>query len=340
VRELETAGHQARALVRRTSDLHGLAGTKAPLVYADITDAEDVRAAVREVDVVIHCAAIYSYWGRSADDLHRSNVDGTHVLLEACAEAGVGRFVVTSSSVTLGSADGPMTRDENDRPVPADETIDYYQSKQRQEATALTRGAELGLDVVVANPTVVVGGPDRRPAPSNAVLVRYLMDPLRTTFPGGCNIVSVRDVAAGHVLLAEHGRPGERYVLGGENWTWAGIHQAVSELCGTYGPGLPATRTSAYVAAAAHELLARLTGGTPSATRAEALTVGRYYWYRHDRAAALGYQPRPARQALAEAVGWLLTSPHVPSFVRAALRPHPEVYENRLLLPGPIPKQG
>jgi dihydroflavonol-4-reductase len=333
VRRLESGGHQVRALVRRGSDQRGLSSTNAERVRGDLTNADSLRRAAEGVEAIVHCAAVFSYWGWTPEELRATNVDGTTAVLTAAHDAGVRRVVVTSSSVTLGSSAGPVARGEDDRPSPDEPSPDYFRSKVDQEQAALDTGVRLGLDVVVANPTIVVGGPDWRLVPSNALITRYLADPSRTTFPGGCNIVSVRDVADGLTLLLERGEAGTRYVLGGENWTWASIHRTVSELAGTWGPGAMSTPTAAYLGAAGHELLAWITSATPAATRAEARTVGRYFWYRHDRAAALGYQPSAARQALAEAVAWLVTSPHLSAYVRAWLRPTPEVFANRELVP-------
>jgi dihydroflavonol-4-reductase len=172
---------------------------------------------------------------------------------------------------------------------------------------------------------MTVGAPDYRLVPSNQVIVRYLQDPWRVTFPGGCNIVHVQDVARGHILAARHGSPGGRYLLGGENMEWSLMHRTVADLCGVPGPTLLATHTGAFLAASAMEAAAWLTGRAPHATRAETKTLGRYYWYSHARAAALGYAPRPARRALAEAIAWLMTSSHLPAAVAARLRPGREV---------------
>ncbi|WP_066927370.1 NAD-dependent epimerase/dehydratase family protein [Streptomyces sp. NBRC 110611] len=332
VRALLGAGHEVRALVRRSSDTRHLRALGVPVVHADLRTPASLRPAFEDCETVFHCAAVFAYWDITREELARANVDGTREVLRAAAAAGVRRVVVTSSSVTCGSSDGPATRDETG--LPGEEYLpDYFLTKLEQERAALASGAELGLEVVAACPTIVVGGPDWRLVPSNALLTRYLADPLRTTYPGGCNIVSVRDIADGHVLLAEKGAAGERYLLGGENWAWRTIHQTVSELCGTHGPWATATHTGAYLAATVAEIRAVLNARPPSTTRAEARTMGRYYWYRHGKAAALGYTPRPARQALAEALGWLVTSPHLPDRVRSGLRPHPEVMSARELLP-------
>ncbi|WP_457518703.1 NAD-dependent epimerase/dehydratase family protein [Streptomyces sp. TE33382] len=335
VQALREAGHEARALVRRGSDTRQLRALGVPMAHAGLSDRDALRAAFDGCDTVFHCAAVYAYWDITREELTRDNVEGTRAVLRAAAAAGVHRVVVTSSSVTCGSSGGPVARDEDS--VPGDEYLpDYFISKTEQERAALGCGAELGLDVVAACPTIVVGGPDRRLVPSNALLVRYLTDRLRTSYPGGCNIVSVQDVARGHVLLAERGTAGERYLLGGENWAWRTIHQTVSELCGTYGPWTNASHTGAYLAATAAEVRALLSARPPATTRAEARTMGRYYWYGHDRAAALGYAPRPARRALAEALGWLVTSQHLPDRIRAGLRLHPEVIDSRELVPRPL----
>ncbi|MFJ6383709.1 NAD-dependent epimerase/dehydratase family protein [Kitasatospora sp. NPDC092039] len=335
VRALRAAGHEARALVRRSSDLRQLHGLDVPLVNADLRDPLSLRPGFEGCDTVFHCAAVFAYWDASKEELTKANVEGTCEVLRAAALAGVRRVVVTSSSITCGSSGGPVARDEEW--TPGEEYLpDYFVTKLEQERTAFALGAELGLDVVAACPTIVVGGPDWRLVPSNALITRYLADPLRTTYPGGCNIVSVRDVAAGHVLLAERGAPGQRYLLGGENWAWRTIHQTLSELCGTRGPWATTSHTGAYLAATLGEIRAVLTARAPATTRAEARTMGRFYWYRHDRAAGLGYRPRPARQALVEALGWLVTSPHLSDRVRSGLRPHPEVTGARELLPCPL----
>ncbi|WEB39555.1 NAD-dependent epimerase/dehydratase family protein [Streptomyces yunnanensis] len=332
VRSLLGAGHEVRAVVRRSSDTRQLRALDVCVVDADLRVPVTLRPAFEDCEAVFHCAAVFAYWDVTREDLARANVEGTREVLRAAAAAGVRRVVVTSSSVTCGSSDGPVSRDENG--MPGEEYLpDYFLTKLEQERAALAMGTELGVEVVAACPTIVVGGPDWRLVPSNALLTRYLADPLRTSYPGGCNIVSVRDVADGHLLLAEQGTAGERYLLGGENWAWRTIHQTVSELCGTHGPWATTSHAGAYVAATLAEIRAVLSARTPSTTRAEARTMGRYYWYEHAKAAALGYTPRPARQALAEALGWLVTSPHVPDRIRSGLRPHPEVMAARELVP-------
>jgi dihydroflavonol-4-reductase len=237
---------------------------------------------------------------------------------------------MTSSSVTLGASYRPEVRDEESRAEDDPEESAYVRAKIDQERQALEAAKRLGVEIVFACPTMSVGAFAASLGPSNGVVANYLADSLRVTWTGGCNIASVEDVAAGHLLLAGHGQPGARYVLGGENLTWRQIHTLVADLTGVPRPAAEASAVGCYALAVVEEARARLTGRPPLATRAQARMVGRYYWYSHDRAAALGYQARPARQALAEAVAWLSASPHVSRESRMAMRLSREVHAARL----------
>lgn len=323
-RALVRQGNQVRGLVRESSDLRGLEGVEVELVHGDVLDRASLDAAVDGCDVVFHTAGAFTYRTAEQRRLESVVLDGTRHAIEAAASSGVRRFVLTSSSVTCGSSPRPEQRDERDHLRDPDAPF-YYEVKARQERQALEQAEELGLDLVAACPTITVGGPDYRLLPSNAVIVNYLNDPLSVTFPGGCNVVHVEDVAVGHVLVAEHGGRGQRYLLGSDNLTWVEIHRTIAELCGVRAPTLTTTLTAAYLAASALELAARWTGRPPASTRAEAKALGRHYWYRSDAAAALGYRPRSSRRALADAIAWLLQSPHLSRSLRVRLRPHAEV---------------
>src|SRR5262249_10338966 len=235
VRELGAAGYEVRAFVRQTSDLRSLDGLPAEIVYGDVLQAETIAAAAEGCELLFHTAAVFAYWGRSAHELTTIAVDGTRHVVEAAHRAKVRRMVLTSSSVVLGSSHRRALRDErceaNEPDAPP-----YVAAKVAQERAAFQRAAELDLELVAVCPTISVGAPGYRRSPSNAVIVTYLADPLRLTYPGGCNIVSASDVARGHILAAEAGTPGERYVLGSENLEWSTIHRTISELCGVPGP--------------------------------------------------------------------------------------------------------
>lgn len=329
VRALVGAGHEVTGLVRPTADRSAVEGLPLRLAVGDVLAADTLADAFREQDVVFHTAVAFSYWGGEPGEITRTATAGSLNVLATAAAAGVRRVVMTSSSVVLGAGYAPQIRDEDAQAEDDTGESDYVLAKIAQERAALEAAERLGVEVVFACPTMSVGGFASRLGPSNSVITSYLADPLRLTWAGGCNIASVRDVAAGHVLLAEHGEPGARYVLGGENLTWRSIHAVIAELAGVAPPAAQASALSCYAIAAAEEARAQLTGRPPLATRAQARMVGRYYWYSHSRAAALGYRPRPARNALAEALAWLAASPHVSRETRATMRLAREVHEAR-----------
>jgi dihydroflavonol-4-reductase len=332
------AGHEVRAITRHASRDHTLRidHHQVERVAAALTDRAALAAALTGCDALVHCAAVYAFGGARAEEVTQVNADGTRAVLEAAADAGVPRAVVTSSSVTCGSSSTPRARTEADHlgaePVPA-----YYASKVAQEEVALETAQRRGIPVVIALPTVILGGPYARLAPSNAIILRYLLDPTRSTYPGGCNVVDARDVGAGHLTLLEKGVPGERYLLGGDDLSWRMLHSLVADLAGLPAPFAEMGAAGAWGASAAAELWARVMGTEPLSTRDEAQTVGRYYWYTSDKAHQLGYAARSARAAVASSLAWLAISPDLPRWVREGLRLHAEVRTARPLVPAPLP---
>jgi len=329
VRALLADGEEVRVLVRPGSEKRGLSGLSVEAVEGDVLDRPSFRSAAQGCEVVYHAASTFAYWGHSEEALHRTAVEGALHAVEAAREAGVRRVVLTSSSVTLGSSTRAVPLDES-RAADDPEASPYDRAKVRQEAAALERARSLGVELVVVCPGVVVGPHDFRLSQSTRIILAYWDDFLGTTWPGGCNIVHAADVARGHILAAERGVPGERYVLCSENWEWSLVHRTIAELSGLPPPRVLAGHTACYLAAAWMEAWASVTGTPPRSTRAQARQVGRFYWYSHKKAAALGYAPRPARAALADAIAWLLVaSPHVSRALRARLRPSSEVQRAR-----------
>jgi len=328
VRELLSAGYDVRAFLRPTSDVRSLENLPIEIAHGDVLNGESLEAAMQGCDIVFHTAAVFSYWGMSPSSLEHLAVEGTTNVIEAAHKAGIRRVVFTSSSVVFGSSNRPLVRNETNHLDDADPPP-YVLAKALQERAAFETANKLGIELVAACPTMTVGPYGYRLGPSNGLIVSYLRDEFRTTYPGGCNIVSAEDVAKGHRLAAEKGLPGERYLLGSENLKWQTIHGMISELCGVPGPYWKANHTLSFLAATGHELASRLTGTPPLVTRAQAGMVGQYYWYGHTKAAALGYQPIPARQALAQAISWLSSSPHISRQLRTRLQLSREVFQAR-----------
>jgi dihydroflavonol-4-reductase len=278
---------------------------------------------------VFHTALPFAYTGQVEADLARIALDGTANVLNAAKATSVPRVVMTSSSIVFGYAGTGTVIDESEGLATAAGQPAYVDAKLRQDREAARIAGDLGVELVRVCPTMAVGAFGPRLGPSNGIVVQYLSDPLRMTYPGGCNIVAAVDVGIGHVLAAEFGRPGEHYVLGSENLTWTAIHEIVAELSGVDRPRVMLNRTTAYLAASTEELLARVGRRPPVTTRDQASMVGRYYWYSHERAAELGYTPVPARDALAAAIAWLASSRHISRETRTSMHLHPDVYAAR-----------
>lgn len=328
VRALLEGGHAVRVLVRPGSDRRSLAELDVDTCEGNVLDTASIERAAQHCEWVFHAAAVFAYTGISAEAQVDLAVRGTRQVLQASHRAGAARVIVTSSAVTLGSTATPQLLDE-DAVFAEPQPSNYTLSKVQQETAAFDAGQRLGLEVVSVCPTVVVGAHDYRLGPSNGNLVNYLNDPLRCTFLGGCNVVAAQDVGAAEVVAALHGVPGQRYVAGGENLRWEALHAMVSELAGTFGPSLRLNHTAAYLAAASMEATARLAGRRPVVTRDEARMACRFYWYRNARLSSLGWEPRPAREALATALAWLLDRGQIAESVATRLRPLPEVQAAR-----------
>lgn len=331
VRALLAEGYRVRVGIRPSSDLSAIAGLPIETILADVLDRKTLRNAVAGCDVIFHAAANFSYWGHSPQELEATAVKGTANVLYAAAEARASRVVVTSSAVVLGYSDAPIARDEQSK-LKVERQAPYVTSKVRQDQLALQQSRELGLDLVLTCPTIVVGPFAPALGPSNAIITSYLNDPLRVTFPGGCNIVAAADVGAGHVLAMKAGVAGERYIIGGENLEWREIHSIISELCGTSGPLFTANHSACYLAAAFEELRAQLANRPPSTTRTQATMVGRYYWYESRKLVDLGLETVSAKDALAGALSWLVASVHVSREARARLRLNGRVWAARRTL--------
>jgi len=323
------AGHEVRVLVRASSDTTALRELPLELVTGDIRDFDAVSAAVSGCELVFHTAVQFAYGAQAHEAVEPVALIGTENIIKASSRAGTRRVVVTSSSVIFGYSAAPAPRDETADLAVAASDPPYVRAKVQQARRAVGIARETGIELVQVCPTMCVGGHGASLGPSNAIITGYLGDPWRRTFPGGCNIVSAWDVAQGHLIVATHGKDGHHYLLGSENLEWSQIHAMIAELGGVPPPGIRLNHSTSYLLAAAEELRAKVRGESPIITREQAGMLGRYYWYNHAQAASLGYAPRPARAALAEAIAWLASSPHVSREMRANMHLHADVYAAR-----------
>jgi dihydroflavonol-4-reductase len=303
-RALLAAGQGVRALARPNGDRRNLDGLPVAIAEGSLEDGGALARAVAGCRYLFHVAADYRLWVPDPASMFRVNVAGTAALMAAALEAGVERIVYTSSVAVLGlAAEGPA--DETTPSRIEDMIGPYKRSKFAAEEIVRALVAERGLPAIIVNPSTPVGPRDRKPTPTG----RVILEAARGRLPGfadtGLNIAHVDDVAAGHLLAVQGGRIGERYILGGENMSLAEILAEVAGLVGRPPPRLKVPYWVAYPAAIGAEWAAQVTGRTPLATRDSVRMSRKKMYFTSTKAEReLGYRPRPARAAIADAVAW------------------------------------
>ncbi len=304
-RVLAARGHALRLLVRPTSDRRNLAGVEAELALGDLTDTASLARAVAGCRYVFHVAADYRFWVPNPDAMLRANVDGTLAVMRAAQAAGVERIVHCSSVAALGWAPQGEFADENTPTNEADFIGTYKRSKYLSERAVLDLVRQEGLPVVVVNPAAPVGPRDIKPTPTGKMIRDAAAGRVPAYIDTGLNIVHVDDVAEGHVLALERGRIGERYVLGGENLLLKDILALVANVVGRKPPSIELPEAVVWPAALFMEGLARLTGIPPMMTRDHIKMARHKMFYSSAKAMnELGYNPRPVRSAIEDAVAW------------------------------------
>lgn len=304
-RELLAAGHDVRVLVRPSSRRDNLAGLNVEYTEGDLREPPSLRRALAGREALFHVAADYRLWVPRPDELYRANVAGTEALVEAALDAGLERIVYTSSVATLAAFEDGRPADE-DTPVSLDDMVGHYKRSKflaEERVRALVR--ERGAPVVIVSPSAPVGPRDIKPTPTGRMILEAAQGRIPAYVDTGLNVVHVDDVARGHLLALEHGRVGERYILGGTNLSLRELLALVAEVAGRQPPRLRLPRRPLYPLAWADEVRARLTGREPRVTR-DALRMARKKMYYSSEKARreLGYSARPVREAVVDAVGW------------------------------------
>lgn len=321
VRELLARGHRVKALLRPNADLRGLTGLDFERVDGDLQDHKALAAGLRGCDWCFHVAASYYLWLRDYAPMYATNVDGTRNIIEAATKASCSRIVYTS---TVGCIGLPTTTPEGTC-VPTDETAQvseqqlsnhYKKSKWQAEQIALQLASSRGGNspVVIVNPSAPVGPFDVKPTPTGQVIVDFLNRNMPAYLDTGLNWVHVRDVAVGHILAAEKGRIGERYILGNVegNWTMHEMFAELQEITGIPAPKIQIPYGMAWVAALLDESISKFTGKPPRAPMAGVRMAGKKMYFNPSKAVReLGMPQTSPRQALADAVDWFRANGYV-----------------------------
>ncbi len=298
-------GRRVRVLLRATSDRTNLAGLDVEEAIGDLADPASLARAAQGCRHVLHVAADYRIWVPDPDAMLRANVEGTRAMMRACLDAGVERVVHCSSVAALGLTGTDAPADES-TPVREDGIVGIYKkSKFQAERVVREMVRAQGLPAVIVNPAAPVGPRDIKPTPTGKMILDAAAGRMPAYLDTGLNIVHVDDVAEGHLLALEHGRIGEGYILGAENLGLGELLALVAEQAGRKPPRIRLPVAAVWPAAIVAEALARGFGIEPMLTRDHLRMAKKKMFFSSAKATAeLGYRPRPARVAVADAIAW------------------------------------
>lgn len=306
LRKLLAAGHEVRVLARENGDRRNIEGVPCEVIEGDLGDANTYKAALKGCSGVFHVAADYRIWAPDAVAMNRINVDGTRDLLRLATECGVDRIVYTSSVATLGLNKDGTPSNENTRCSYADMIGVYKRSKFLAEAEVHRLVSEESIPAVIVNPSAPIGPRDIKPTPTGRIVVDTASGKMPAYVDTGLNFVHVEDVADGHLLAYEHGKIGERYILGGENFTLLQMLTEISEFVRRKPPSIKLPQNLLLPIAYLVESLSRLTGSWEPFVTVDGVKMSKKLMYfSSDKAKeALGYKTRPVKTAVADAVEW------------------------------------
>jgi dihydroflavonol-4-reductase len=315
---LVAQGADLRLLTRKTSNLKNLEGIDfgacGGTFQGDLANPEPIKKAIAGCDAVVHVAADYRLWIPDPQSMYRANVDGTRELLRLAREAGVKRFVYTSSVATMHFRTDGIVINE-DTPVSLADMVGHYKrSKCLAEQEAL-KAAQAGQQVVILNPTTPIGPNDAKPTPTGRIFVDFLNGKFPAYIDTGMNLVDVAEVARAHAVALTKGTPGRTYILGGENLTLKQILDKMSAIT-----GIPSPKVKIPIAVAAtyaffeEWITGRIRGKEPRATLEE-VRMGRKKMFASSARAQqeLGFRIVPVYEAMRAAIDWFRENGYAPA---------------------------
>lgn len=312
-------GAKLRLLTRQSSRLEALQGIDAEIVTGDLRNPQSLRSALEGCDALVHVAADYRLWVRDPSEMYSANVDGTREMLRIARQAGVARVVYTSSVATMGfRTDGTIVNE--DTPVSLADMIGHYKRSKFLGEQEAIKAARSGQHVMILNPTTPIGPGDLKPTPTGRIFVDFLNRRFPAYVDTGLNLVDVDEVAKAHVAALDHGNPGERYILGGENLTLKQILDRMSAITGLPSPSMKVPHSVAMAFAFFDEnFTGRLRGKEPRAT-VEAVRMGKKMMFAASVKAEreLGFKVLPIYNALRSAIDWFVEHGYAPAYTGQA----------------------
>jgi dihydroflavonol-4-reductase len=310
---LAAQGADLRLLVRKSSNLANLEGIAGDTFAGDLSNPESLKAGLEGCEAVVHVAADYRLWIPDPQSMYRANVDGTRELLRLAREAKVRRVVYTSSVATMHFRTDGIVINE-DTPVSLADMVGHYKrSKFLAEQEAL-KAAEAGQQVIILNPTTPIGPNDAKPTPTGRIFVDFLNGKFPAYVDTGLNLVDVAEIARTHAAALTKGKPGRRYILGGENLTLKQILDKMSAITGIPSPTVKIPFAVAATYAFFEEwITGRFRGKEPRATLEE-VRMGRKKMYASSARAQqeLDFRIAPVYPAMRAAIEWFRAHGYAP----------------------------
>ena len=302
-RQLVARGDDVRVLLRVSSSNRAISDLSLEYVTGDLRDASSLERAMAGAQRVFHVAADYRLWARRSRDIYDSNVGGTRNLLAAARKAGVEQLIYTSTVATI-AVDRPESPNEF-TDAKLEEMVGHYKRSKWMAEQEVLKAAKDGLPVIVAMPTTPVGPWDWKPTPTGKIILDFLNGKMPGYVETGLNFVGVEECAAGHLLVAEKGKIGERYLLGAENLTLKQLLDALARITGLAAPGLKIPHGVALGVAYLETAFSRLIGKEPQIP-VEGVKIAQHMMFVDCSRAKkeLGFAPSPVAGALERAVKW------------------------------------
>jgi dihydroflavonol-4-reductase len=309
-RLLAQRGEHVRVLLRPTSHTRLLEGLAVERVPGDLRDRACLEQALAGVQTVYHVAADYRLWARDPREIYESNLQGTRNLLAAAERAKVEKFVYTSTVGTVAVPRGVLP--DESVVTSLDEMIGAYKRSKWLAEQEAWKAAAAGLPVVIVNPTTPIGPGDAKPTPTGRIVIDFLNGRMPAYVDTGLNFVPVEDAAEGHLLAAQRGRIGERYILGGENLTLKQALEILSQVSGRPAPRVRVPHALALAVGYADAALSRLIGREPQIPL-DGVRMARHSMFVNAQKARveLGFSPGPLAAAFERAVHWYESSGYV-----------------------------
>src|ERR1700676_3090759 len=302
-RQLVARGDDLRVLVRASSSNRAIADLSLEYVTGDLRDQASLARAMNDVQRVFHVAADYRLWSKNPQDIYDSNVGGTKNLLSAARQAGVEKLIYTSTVATIAVDRPALPNEFTDAKL--NEMIGHYKRSKWMAEQEVLQAAKDGLSVVVAMPTTPVGPWDWKPTPTGKIILDFLNGKMPGYVETGLNFVGVEDCAAGHLLIAERGKIGERYLLGAENLTLKQLLDTLAKITGLRAPSLKIPHGVALGVAYASTAFSRLLGREPQIP-VEGVKIAQHMMFVDASRAQreLQFRPGAVAAALERAVRW------------------------------------